>query len=189
MRGTTKNAINTKPGVYRLQNLKTGKFYIGSSLNLLRRYWQHRQSMLNGSHKNPNIKEDSKIYGRDVFCFGVVEYCDKNKLDEREQYFIDTWKPEYNRRQDADNPKSGWDEQAKEKHGEKLKIAWIARKARPGFKEKHAAARRGIPHSEETKKKYSEVRKGKKKSPEWKEKIRQGRTGTKLINGHFTKVY
>jgi group I intron endonuclease len=172
MANIKKYAIETKPGVYRFQNIVNGKFYIGSSKNIGRRFWQHQTRMKNKTHWNPSMKEDIEKHGKDAFIFGIVEFCESDKTFEREQYYVDLCKPTYNRRIDVDNPKSGWDDEAKRKMGEKLKIAWVERKARPGFKEKHGDARRGIKHSEETKKKYSEMRKGKPKSEEWKEKMR-----------------
>jgi len=73
----------------------------------------------------------------------------------------------------------------------KLRDAWVRRKNSMSPEEltaKMSQARKGIPHSAETKKKYSEMRKGKKKSLEMRKKISESRKGTKLINGKFVKV-
>jgi group I intron endonuclease len=35
-------------------------------------------------------------YGENNFCFEVVEYCEKNKLIEREQYYINLLNPKMN---------------------------------------------------------------------------------------------
>jgi group I intron endonuclease len=187
MANVKKIAILGKSGIYRIQNLRTGNFYIGSSNNILRRYWQHKTRLKNNNHWNLGMNEDFLIYGKHSFLFGVVEYCEKNELLDREQYYINIWNPSYNKRVIVNDPKSSWDKSSRKKLGEKLKKSWVIRKIKPGFKEKHAEARRGIPHTEETKKRLSEMRKGKPKSAEWKEKMRQRRKGTKLINGKFIK--
>jgi group I intron endonuclease len=183
-----KTSFEKKAGIYGIKNLVTGSFYVGSTINVLRRYWNHRGHLLRNTHKNPGMKIDNEKYGINSFIFGVIEYCELSEINEKEQYYVDLWKPLYNRRIDVDNPKSGWDEEAKKKLGLKLKKAWLGRKMRPGFKEKHGAARRGILHSDETKKMMSQNRKGKPKSAEWKEKMRQRRKGTKLINGKYIKI-
>lgn len=182
MRGSRKHCINPNPGIYRLQNLINGKFYIGASVNLLRRYWQHRQRIKKGKLNSLMLK-DNEAY----FVFGVVEYCIKNKLKEREQFYIEKWNPHYNKNLLVDDSKKWWTQEDRRNLGEKIKKAWIGRKSKAGFREKHAEARRGILHSEQTKKRLSDMRKGKPKSKEWKEKMRLRRLGTKLIDGKFVK--
>jgi group I intron endonuclease len=147
--------------------------------------------MKNLTHWNHRINADVEKFGRDSFLFGVVEYCEKENLLDREQYYIDNWIPDYNLRKDVDDCKSSWDKESRIKLGEKLKLAWVERKASLSpeeFKKKHGDARRGILHSDESKKNMSEKRKGKPKTDEWKEKMRQSRLGTKLIDGKYIKI-
>lgn len=197
-------AIEKRSGVYRLQNLKNGKFYIGSSRNLYRRFYSHMQMLKDKRHDNLRIKIDCNLHGWESFVFGVVEYCDENIMKEREQYYYDLWSPSYNvwKNVYSANKRTYTYEQLAffksykhgpkdlQKHSQSLKKAWKRRKEKytpEELSKKMADARRGILHSEETKLKLSMQRKGKKKSEAWKEKLRARRIGTKLIDGKFVR--
>lgn len=44
------------PGVYRITDQVSGKFYIGSSINIAKRWDQHRLRMQRGTHANPILQ-------------------------------------------------------------------------------------------------------------------------------------
>lgn len=174
-KASTKYAIEKRPGVYRLQNVKNGKFYIGSSRNLYMRYYTHLRLLKEKRPDNVRIKEDCE----DPFVFGVVEYCDEKVMKEREQYYFELWKPVYNVWLSVyDGAGRKYKDKQLEyfksyphgpknllKHSECLKEAWKKRREKYSPEElskKMANARRGIKHTEETKKLMSEKRKGKK---------------------------
>lgn len=197
--------MEKKPGIYRLQNIFTKRFYIGSSKNVYKRYYRHRQVLREGLKENLRIMEDCNKYGPNSFIFGVIEYCEENKLKEREQYYFELWKPQYNvwksvydatgreftKQQLADFKKVNRSIKDKELFRKKLREGWKKRKAKFSAEElskKMADARRGIKHSEQTKVTMSINRRGKKKSPEWIEKLRERRKGTKLKDGKFVKI-
>ena len=73
--------------VYKLTNTVTGKFYIGSTVNLASRMSYHRFS----HDRNPNKELGSDIakYGWDAFSVEVVEECTRENVRERERYYID----------------------------------------------------------------------------------------------------
>jgi GIY-YIG catalytic domain/NUMOD1 domain len=88
-----------KSGIYKWTLSKDNKSYIGSSSNIskrLRKYYCPKY--LN----NKIIKYNSRIYrallkhGYSNFNLEILEYCNKESLINREQYYIDTLKPEYN---------------------------------------------------------------------------------------------
>lgn len=88
-----------KSGVYRLTNLITGAIYIGSAIDLTRRFREY----FSVKHlKKETLKNNSIIYrallknGYSNFRLEILEYCDKNLTIVKEQYFIDLLKPEYN---------------------------------------------------------------------------------------------
>jgi group I intron endonuclease len=88
-----------KIGIYRWVNLDTGKSYVGSSRNLSARFKQY----FSVNYLEREIKRNnSKIYrslfkkGYSKFSLDIVEYCEIDILIEREQYYLDTLKPEYN---------------------------------------------------------------------------------------------
>nr|ATI20437.1 GIY-YIG endonuclease [Juglanconis juglandina] len=88
-----------KVGIYRWVNLINGKTYVGSSGNLSDRFRQY----FNIEYLERKVKKDnSKIYnsilkyGYSKFRLEILEYCELDILNEREQYYLDTLNPEYN---------------------------------------------------------------------------------------------
>lgn len=89
------NIKNNTCGVYLIRNKLTGKSYVGSSTNVSHRFSNH----LNRDARRYYWRE----FYQDVLTFGkinfeciLLEECDKEKLLEREQYYYDLIKPEYN---------------------------------------------------------------------------------------------
>jgi len=67
-----------------------GKSYVGSSVNIKRRWYDHRSSLNRGAHENPHLQNSWNKYGAESFYFGVLEFVDnKRTLISREQYWID----------------------------------------------------------------------------------------------------
>jgi group I intron endonuclease len=88
-----------KPGIYRFNNLITGKCYVGSSVDLSNRF---RSYYSVSNMKRIVNNEKSIIYesilknGYENFSLDILEFCDVNVLIKREQYYIDLLEPEYN---------------------------------------------------------------------------------------------
>lgn len=59
--------------VYRITNMLTGDFYIGSADSFARREWQHRYDLRRGVHKNPRLQASWNKHGADAFVFEVLE--------------------------------------------------------------------------------------------------------------------
>jgi hypothetical protein len=81
-----------KAGVYRWTNLLNGKFYIGSSVNLSKRFRDYYSIRF----LEKEIKKNNSIIYRSLFKHGyssfsleILEYCDKSEIISREQYYID----------------------------------------------------------------------------------------------------
>lgn len=88
-----------KVGVYCWTNLLNGKFYVGSSVNLGRRFRDYyNYSFLEGEIKKNNSRIYKALikYGYSNFKLEILEYCEPNILIEREQYYFDLLNPEYN---------------------------------------------------------------------------------------------
>lgn len=97
--------------VYVWHNLKTGKVYIGSAVNLWRRFLSYKQSFLFNKEKNNiGLKRACKKYGVENIKIGILEIINKDKklLKRREQFYLDTVKPfkniGYNISRSADRP-------------------------------------------------------------------------------------
>lgn len=79
------------------QNIVNGKQYIGSSINVYKRKNRHFSELKNQKHKNIKLQRSYDKHTKDNFIFYVIKFVDdKEKLIEREQYYIDNVKPEYN---------------------------------------------------------------------------------------------
>lgn len=86
--------ITNRSGVYTITNLIDNKCYIGSSVRLGKRYVDHRSSLRDGNHKNSYLQNAFIKYGSDSFIFKIIEYCERDEVIEREQYWIDNYKKE-----------------------------------------------------------------------------------------------
>ena len=143
-----------KMGVYRWKNLVNGKSYVGSSVNLSRRFKSYyNANYLNlSSAKTMLINKALLKYGYDNFSLEVLEYCDKPILLTREQYFLTSLLPEYNLLKLAGSLKG-------HKHSAETKLKISLKKK--GFKhteETKAKISKNLIHSEETKQKLRSYR-------------------------------
>jgi group I intron endonuclease len=193
-----------KSGVYRMNNLVTNDFYIGSSGNIYNRYYSHWNMLKDGDHPNSKIRNHALLHGRDSFDFQVLEYCDKQLMYDREQYYYDTLRPTYNAwtnvrngtgfKQSLESIEKSVSKRKGRKFGrefrDKLKEAWARRREMPGYKDsiKHLD-KTGTKHTAESKLKMSLSGKGRVFTEEHKEKIRKSRLNTEWdsINNTWIK--
>lgn len=83
-------------GIYKITNKLNGKSYIGQSIDIKRRWREHKNNI--GSDKNP-LYLDFKKYGIENFSFEVLEECNVKELDSKEINYIqkfDTYNTGYN---------------------------------------------------------------------------------------------
>ena len=87
----------SKSGVYRWVNVINNKNYIGSSINLGRRFKEYyNYSHISKVKRNFPIHSALLKYGYSSFKLEILEYCEPSVLIKREQYYLDNLKPEYN---------------------------------------------------------------------------------------------
>ena len=77
-----------KSGIYQIINTVNQKRYIGYSMNISERVMQHKYKLKNRKHCNDHLQSAWNLYGEYAFVFEVIEYCDKSKLCEREDYWV-----------------------------------------------------------------------------------------------------
>lgn len=72
-------------GIYKITNVVNGKCYIGQSVDIVRRWRNHR-----GSYQTEDkaLYRAMRKYGLENFTFEVLEECDVAALNERELYWI-----------------------------------------------------------------------------------------------------
>lgn len=183
--------LKTSSGIYCIYNTVNGKFYIGSAVNFSDRFSNHKWYFSNANHKNKYLQAAWNKYRESNFQIFIVEYCDKDKLREREQWWLDISKCYdrnigYNISSSAEVPAFGtkWTEERKIeaskrmknfRHSEESKAKMrIAQKdcMTPELKEKLLLSKLGKPKSEETKRKIGLANSTKIRSQAYKDNLR-----------------
>jgi group I intron endonuclease len=195
-----------KQGIYCITNNVNGKKYVGSSVELDKRWKRHLSSLNRNVHKNAHLQASFNKHGIENFIFNVLEEIKSSeKLIEHEQYWMDTIKPEYNiRLVAANNLGLKHTEETKEKmrgannywFGKKpseevilkIKVANTGRVKTKEEIEKTNAHKIGKKLSEETKLKISLSNKGKIFSKKHCENIAKAKLGKKLSEEHKAKI-
>lgn len=85
-----KIAVNSS-GIYRITNKVNGSTYVGSAINFKKRWSWHRKDLKAKRHRNKYLQNAWHDYGEDTFIFSILEICAKEKLIEREQYWINSF--------------------------------------------------------------------------------------------------
>lgn len=76
-------------GIYLIINKVNNKTYIGSSCDIKRRWRHHRQNLKKGNHHCVHLQRAWNKHGESNFIFSIEKKCDRNKLIEIEQKFLD----------------------------------------------------------------------------------------------------
>ena len=66
-------------GIYKIVNKINGKVYIGESLDIERRWDEHKLDLENGTHHSFKLQNDYNEYGKSNFMFEVIEEIDEGK--------------------------------------------------------------------------------------------------------------
>ena len=153
-----------------ITNIVNNKVYVGQAQNL---YVRTRQHVLD--EKNPLLKKAFKKYGIDKFTIDVLEQCETDKLDEREQYWMDYYEVIDKNKGYNICPVAGSTRGLKKSQEEREKMSKRASqrigKSNP-FYGKH--------HSDDAKEKIRQKKIGQVVSDETKRKISQRHTGEKF---------
>ena len=83
-------------GIYKITNIITNDFYIGSSKDVKHRWENHKCTSTWKNYPNNPLYLDMKKYGVDKFDFEILAEAESEQLKEKEQWFIETLKPTYN---------------------------------------------------------------------------------------------
>lgn len=84
-------------GIYKITNKTNNKCYIGQSVNIEKRWYNHKYSYKNSNTKDYNSTFHTALrkYGIDNFSFEIIEECDITSLNEREIYWIEFYNSYY----------------------------------------------------------------------------------------------
>lgn len=92
-------------GIYLVENLINGDYYIGQSKDINYRYKQHISHINHNAAKNYHFYRALKKYGVKNFGLHIVELVDEaSKLTERETYWYHLLNPKYNMKDPSTSP-------------------------------------------------------------------------------------
>lgn len=158
-----------RSGIYAITHTQSGRRYIGSAVNIVERWWQHKTDLNRSAHHNDYLSKCWRKYGEEAFTFDVLEaVSDKSQLISREQFWIDSDNPAFNACRIAGSP-LGIKRSAKTRA--KLSALGMGRKHTPETLAKKSAAMRGRKPSKQTIAAGIAANLGCKKSPQTIEKI------------------
>lgn len=85
--------IKAEPGIYKITNIDTGKCYIGKSTNVKTRIADHFKSSIGIRSIADQVVHHAILKeGFWNWAIEVITYCDKERLNELEKYYIDFFK-------------------------------------------------------------------------------------------------
>ena len=74
-------------GIYKIVNLINNKMYVGRASFIDKRKNEHFRLLKLNKHKNSYLQLSYNKYGKENFIFEVIEYCEKEKLISKEDYW------------------------------------------------------------------------------------------------------
>lgn len=167
-------------GIYCLYNLFNNKFYIGSSVNLSKRVWEHFYALKKGNHYNAHLQRSYNKYSNYFIAFVLEDVQEVDELLTREQYWIDSLK--------ACNSDVGYNILPKTN-------SFIGYQPTEEQRRKQSDAKKGQNHpnfgkhlSEKTRNRIGNGNRGKVRSEETKEKLRQINIGKTLSKETKSKI-
>lgn len=109
-------------GVYKITNTLDGKFYVGASKDLNARKLKHFRINEPNNYRGVNeMHREMLRVGRDKFVFEVLEECSTEKLDEKEEYYIEKLKAVELGYNVSSKAKPMHDKKISEAHGNRLR--------------------------------------------------------------------
>lgn len=74
-------------GIYKITNTLNGKVYIGQSVNVQERFYEHKRKLCLNQHFNKYLQNAYNKHG-EYFEYELIEECAVSDLDKREMYWI-----------------------------------------------------------------------------------------------------
>lgn len=75
-------------GIYCIENKITNKKYIGKSVDIIKRWNEHKSLLNRNVHENTYLQHAWNKYGEYFFDFYILEECNKQELNEKEIMYI-----------------------------------------------------------------------------------------------------
>jgi group I intron endonuclease len=193
-----------KGGIYKITSPLSLKSYFGQTICFRNRFYQHKNLLKLGKNPSVLLQKFTDKYGLENINFQVVETCEKEKLNEREFYYLNNEKCDLNLSKNPEKIRYGI------KHTNESKIKMVKTRLMNGSykntgqisikthtgnkynlgkthsketKIKIGEKSKGRKWSDESKKKHSERLKGRKKSDQFKNDVSNRMIGNKNALG------
>lgn len=75
-------------GIYAIYNMLSGKYYVGSAIDIFGRWSVHEATLRLGKHHSYKLQASWVKHGEGAFLFEILEFCPKRELTVREQSWI-----------------------------------------------------------------------------------------------------
>jgi group I intron endonuclease len=176
----------TVSGIYSIAHGGSGKCYVGSAMNITRRWWTHTSQMRAGKHANQKLQRSWNKYGEGSFTFSILEAVDDAaNLVPREQFWMDKIRPFFNISPTAGSPLGvKHTKEARENMGRSR----LGRKLTDAHKKKLSIAMTGKVKPPEGIALHKKSMTGRKQSPEHIAKRAKAMTGRKLSAEQIEKM-
>jgi group I intron endonuclease len=157
-------------GIYQIRNTVNRKVYIGSAVNLRRRWARHRDDLRCGAHHSIRLQRSWNKYGSDAFVFEILELVSEMRhLISVEQAHLD--------RTNSFNPRLGYNMSptagsslgVRQTDDQKSKTSQIMKNYMqdPNVRSELAIKCSGWSHTPEAREKIGASHRGRKHSSEW----------------------
>lgn len=162
-------------GIYSITHTGSGKFYIGSSVNVERRWLDHKKLLRAGKHHSIHLQRAWSKHGEASFAFEILIACALDELQGIEQIAINEFSPVFNMTDCVASPMRG------KKHTAETRAKISAKRAGQivsvETRAKLSAARSTWVLSDASRKKISVARTGMKFTPEHRANISVAKSG------------
>lgn len=180
--------IYNRIGIYGIQNKINAHIYVGKTgMNFGDRWDSHKSLLRNNKHFNQYLQNAWNKYGEENFEFVVIEDCNIEELDEKEQYYIKLYRDQKLSYNLADGGEGGsflgkhLSEETKRKIGEKNRINMTGKKLSEATKQKMSQSqiKRCSQWTEEDRQAWGKMSAEKASGYKWNDKSRQKMLGNK----------
>ena len=83
------NHLSKISGIYCIEEKSSNKKYVGSSLDISKRFRDHKGKLNKNKHENSYLQNSWNKVGESFFIFYLLEECSSDILDEKECFWID----------------------------------------------------------------------------------------------------
>ena len=175
-------------GIYQIRSIShPERIYIGSSVDIQKRWRKHRSGLKNYKHENARLQNHYNKYGESDLVFSLIICCNKENLISFEQFYIDSLNPYFNIRKIAE---SNLGTKRTDQQKRKLSMSQKGIRRSQQFKDKISILKMGNKnnlghiHSEASKEKMRIGAIGRHMSTESRNKMSKNHNITSTFKGH-----